>query len=498
MLENAKNPMPPSAARRIRFGEAVWDPAAQQLMVRGERTSLPWRSLACLAVLLEAQGSLVSKEDLESRVWNGALIEDSNVSHAVAAVRKALDPAPDGGSYILTVPRVGYRLTVPVEEEPTVHHQQVPVQAPGNPARRRAAWVLTAAALLSLAGFAGFVLPELQRDQRAEVLVREGLLHSRRGIPSESEKAVALFERALLEQPGYAPARAALAETTARFSNGPAEAAITMAREALQSDPACDECMAILGYILMTREWAWEEAGDLLERAIESDPQDLQRQLWYAQWLSVQGRLAEAQHHAERAIQLDSTRPHGRALLAGIHYFAGRHSQAIQEAQTAIAMNRKHYQAYLWLERSYMMAGRDLDVIGARGAGTAAWFDWSLPMEREYCLRFQSLLGEAGRGAVANAFIDDVSQGVPLEVNRYNRALWNMWIGEKDRALSELEAGMRTRPFQMVYLAVETAFEPLHDEPRFQELVRQIGLSAALARAREERTALASTQAPAE
>jgi tetratricopeptide (TPR) repeat protein len=352
--------------------------------------------------------------------------------------------------------------------------------------------------LLGLAGFAGFVLPQLQSEQRAEALVREGLLYSRRGIPSESEKAVALFERALLEKPGYPPARAALAETTARFSNGPARAAIAMAREALESDPDCDECMATLGYILMTREWAWEESGALLQKAIERNPRDLHRQLWYAQWLSVQGRLAEAQQHAEQAIQLDSTRPHGRALLAGIHYFAGRHPQAIQEAQTAIAMNRKHYQAYLWLERSYMMAGRDLDVIGARGAGTAAWFDWDLPMEREYCLRFQSLLGDAGRNAVANAFIDDVSQGVPLEVNRYNRALWNMWIGEKDRALSELEAGMRSRPFQMVYLAVETAFEPLHHEPRFQELVRQIGLSAALARAREERITRASTQTPAE
>ena len=62
-------------------------------------------------------------------------------------------------------------------------------------------------------------------------------------------------------------------------------------------------------------------------------------------------------------------------------------------------------------------------------------------------------------------------------MHRYNRALWQAWIGEYDQALAELEAGVKSRPYQMIYTAVDPAFKSLRANPRFQKVVRDIGLA---------------------
>ena len=103
------------------------------------------------------------KEDLQRQIWGGALVEDSNLPRCIMALRKALDPAPDGGSYIETVARLGYRLTVAVEEveaeDPEPQSAPEPLAlaaAPGSPRRHR--WCGFAAALLLLHGLVGRVV----------------------------------------------------------------------------------------------------------------------------------------------------------------------------------------------------------------------------------------------------------------------------------------------------------------------------------------------------
>ncbi|MCW5964863.1 MAG: winged helix-turn-helix domain-containing protein [Bryobacterales bacterium] len=482
-MEAAPNSVVPPA-ERLRFGDAVFDPAMRRLTIRDQEPKLGWRSKGCLALLLEARGAVVSKEEFQMRVWDGALIEDSNVSHAIAAIRKALDPAPGGDSYIATVARSGYRLAVPVVAE----------TAPASGRRLpwlhlRLRWSLVATTVGCLVFMAITMYNDRQDRNSAEELVREGLLYSRRGVPAEGDRAVELFERALLLHPGYPPAQAALAETAARFAKAPVPIATELARDALKSDPRCAECMATLGYILMSREWAWEEAGSYLRAATLQNPNEIHHRLWYSQWLCLQGRLAEAQLQAEHAVVLDPRRPQSRSQLAGIHYFAGRNREAIEEARATVALSRKSFQAFLWMERAFMLDRFDADVLNARAASTAAWTGWTDAMEFEYTDRLRRIFVKSGRHGVANALIDDVNEGISLEVNRYNRALWNMWIDEHQRALDELEAGLRSKPFQMVYTAIETAFVPLHDEPRFQEVVRQIGLSHAVAEANRQRGA---------
>lgn len=84
---------------------------------------------------------------------------------------------------------------------------------------------------------------------------------------------------------------------------------------------------------------------------------------------------------------------------------------------------------------------------------------------------------KSGHKGLAHHWIEEVTTGKALGVHRYNRALWFAWCGEYEEALAELEAGLQSRPYQMIWTAAEPAFIPLRSNPHFQKVIRGIGLT---------------------
>ena len=70
------------------------------------------RALGILCVLAEAQGEIVSKDELMDRLWPGRVVEEGNLYVHVAALRKSLDDHGEGHSFVVTIPGRGYRLAV--------------------------------------------------------------------------------------------------------------------------------------------------------------------------------------------------------------------------------------------------------------------------------------------------------------------------------------------------------------------------------------------------
>jgi DNA-binding winged helix-turn-helix (wHTH) protein len=102
--------MPPG---RYSFGPFELDTAGGVLRRDGQPISLGQRGLALLEALLDADGQPVGKDRLLERAWPGSIVEEVNLTVQIAALRKALGTAPDGREWIVTVPRVGYRLPRP-------------------------------------------------------------------------------------------------------------------------------------------------------------------------------------------------------------------------------------------------------------------------------------------------------------------------------------------------------------------------------------------------
>jgi DNA-binding winged helix-turn-helix (wHTH) protein len=89
--------------------------AERELLLRGsEPTALGRRAIALLRALLARPGAVVSKDALIEAAWPGKVIEESNLTVQIAALRRVLGEAPGGERWIETMPRRGYRFVGPI------------------------------------------------------------------------------------------------------------------------------------------------------------------------------------------------------------------------------------------------------------------------------------------------------------------------------------------------------------------------------------------------
>jgi TolB-like protein/Flp pilus assembly protein TadD len=109
------------------FGPFVLSPG-KELRRDGKVVPVGHRALLLLETMLEARGEVVTKAEIFDKVWPGVTVEEGNLTVQIAALRKELGTAPDGREWIVTVPRVGYRL---VDDTPPAASAS-PVAAPGD------------------------------------------------------------------------------------------------------------------------------------------------------------------------------------------------------------------------------------------------------------------------------------------------------------------------------------------------------------------------------
>jgi transcriptional activator of cad operon len=127
----------------LRIGDWFVNPLSGELARGDERVRLEARTMRLLLCLAEKPGEVVSIDDLLSQVWSGVVVTPDSVYQAVAALRRLLGDDAKQPAYIVTVPRLGYRLVAPVEPQ---------VDAPPAPARaaRSRTYVVALAVLLAV------------------------------------------------------------------------------------------------------------------------------------------------------------------------------------------------------------------------------------------------------------------------------------------------------------------------------------------------------------
>jgi DNA-binding winged helix-turn-helix (wHTH) protein/tetratricopeptide (TPR) repeat protein len=464
--------------RSVIIGEVRWDRTSRRLTVRGEQAKLTWRAAAALSLLVEARGGVVTREEFERHVWGDAHMDYSAVSQCIKTLRRILDPAPGGSSYIETVARAGYRLAVEVIEEPEPApadpNYKVPAAAPQRRGWGRWLAVGTGVVLILLAGL--FLYQSARNRQQAGALAERGFQLMRRGTTNSGSQATVLFREALALIPNYPPATAGMAEAASRLGTDSFDHALDLARRAVAADPNCSECQSVLGQILGVRMWRWEEAGRHLQRAVELNPKRATHRVYLTEWLMVQGRTDEAARHAEESTRLDPSNSRCWTILAAVRYFQQRYADSVREAERSASLDPQHPSAPIWGYHSYMLLGEEQNAVMGRAKALAAYSTDPIRTYNDYAGKFYAALSKAGRRGLVQVWLEDVSKGRALDVHRYNRALWFTWIGEYDSALAELEAGVKSRPYQMIWTAADPAFIPLRTNPRFRKVVRELGL----------------------
>jgi TolB-like protein/Tfp pilus assembly protein PilF len=294
-------------------------------------------------------------------------------------------------------------------------------------------------------------------------------------------KAIGYFEQATVLDPKYAQPYAGLADAYALFGSLPnlkisrGEAmpkAKAAALKALELNESLAEAHTSLAFVEMQYEWDWPGSEKDFKRALELNPNYATAHQWYAVWLISQGKQDAALEEERGAQEADPLSTIIKTDTAQLLLYAGRYDEAVQQAQRALEIDPGFELGHVYLaetytaKHNYQAAISELQKALAINKGDV----WAtLVIARTYAI--------AGQRRKSEAILRDMLQNVK---NRDDLALSLAMVyaaqGENDQAFAWLEKGYQRREGGLIFLNVTTDFQSLHLDPRFDDLVRRVGL----------------------
>src|SRR5689334_9689515 len=124
----------------LEFGPFRLDPARRIVSRSGKVVPLPSKAIDVLLVLAQNPHETVTKDELMKTVWPGTFVEEGNLTQMIFLLRKALVDA-EGQTFIVTVPRQGYRFAGDVTRIAIGHPDPNPPARPETPSTTRRAGI---------------------------------------------------------------------------------------------------------------------------------------------------------------------------------------------------------------------------------------------------------------------------------------------------------------------------------------------------------------------
>ncbi len=316
-------------------------------------------------------------------------------------------------------------------------------------------------------------------NPQAYKLYLEGLYQERKSTENAFRKAVEYFEQAVQKDPNFALAHAGLADTYSLLGDAgylpPKEVwpkAKAQAMEALRIDDTLAEAHTSLGLVREYADWDWAGAEREFKRAVGLDPSSSTAHLWYGNHLAKMGRLEEAAEELRKAQELEPLSLRINTTLGWLFYLSRRYDQAIDQLQKTLEMDPNFAPARWTLEDIYVQTGmyREFLAEEEKALSLAGNADLAASLGQEFKAsgyrgvlqyRLGGLTELSKRGRV-------VSYGIAQIYAR---------LGQKDQAFEWLKRAYEEHDSGIASLRVDPVFDSLRADPRFQGLIRRLGLS---------------------
>lgn len=293
------------------------------------------------------------------------------------------------------------------------------------------------------------------------------------------KKAIGYFEDAIIKDPNYALAYAGLADSYAALgviedqsSQDLMPKARSAALRALELDDGLAEAHASLGYVKHRFEWDWVGAEREFKRAIELNDDYAAAHQWYGWYLISEARLDEAQAEFKRAEQIDPLSLYTNLTAGMAYFFSDQYDKAAAQYKKVIEMDTSFWLAHRWLGKTYQQQGKYDEAI--------AEFQTVVKLHGGNMAQAPALgcvYALAGKQAEARRVLAELLRiGRQRYVSPYSVALIYATLGEKDHALEWLEKDLKERGDGLVFLRIEQRFAGLRADPRFADLVKQVGI----------------------
>ena len=305
----------------------------------------------------------------------------------------------------------------------------------------------------------------------------KGLYYLHRNTEGDLRTAIEYFQRTTEQDPNYASGFAGLASAYANLSSNyraPREVmpqAKAAALRALELDQNLAEAHAWLGFVSINFDWDAVTAEKELKRATELNPSYADAHAIYAWCLSGMGRHEQAIAEAKRAMELDPFSRFTYGDPSWVLLMARRYDRAILESQTVVERQPDFGYARAVLGLSYAENGRYAEAVTE--AQSATRLDDS-PLMLALLVQVHAL---SGNRSEAMRVLEDLEQLTKRRyVCSYEVATAYVLLREKDQAFRWFDKAVEDRSDCMVVLAVDPRLDSLRSDPRFQDLLRRVGL----------------------
>jgi tetratricopeptide (TPR) repeat protein len=291
------------------------------------------------------------------------------------------------------------------------------------------------------------------------------------------QQAIAYFQQAIAKDPSYARAFAGWADSYAllgSYSLAPQldfmQKARAAALRALELDEKLPEAHTALALIVQNYDWDWQTAEKEYRRAIELNPNYVTAHHWYAEHLTYRGRFDEAFAESERARQLDPLSLIIAADNGAILYYSRQYDRAIEKWNAVLAMDPAFSRAHL-VRYAYVEKGRIADALAEvenyHPVDDTPW-RWS---------SLAYIYGRSGQRAQALRALRKLEQINRRQPMDSAAIFWaHIGIGDKDQTFVWLEKAYTEHSNTLITLKVEPGYDSLRSDPRFQDLMRRVGL----------------------
>ena len=292
-------------------------------------------------------------------------------------------------------------------------------------------------------------------------------------------RSLDLFQQALLQDPALARAYAGIADAWCNLADdwvAPDDAyprAKGAAERALQREPELAEAITSLGKVLGWHEWKFADAEVQLARAVALAPNYAEAHYVHGTMLPSVGRLHDAIDTMRKALVLDPLSVHYSEWLARFLLYDGDNDAAIAQGERTMEMDEICHRAQHYVGSAHLAKGDAHSAL--------MWYRRAQSLERAprawdaLIVRALAALGQRDEAAAILARLEEESHRQYLRGEII--AIGYAAMGDLDKAFASLERAYQARSAGLLYLKLDPGYGPLRGDPRYDDLVKRIGLT---------------------